>query len=323
MTINLGVIMDPINTINISKDSTFAILLAAQRRNYIIYYMECKDLYLYKGKACAMARIIHLQKNNQKWFDFISKKNISLSRLDVILMRKNPPFNMDFIYSTYILEFAERIGTLVINKPQSLRDCNEKLFACWFPDLTAPTLVTKNTYQIKKFQKKYQDIILKPLGEMGGSSIFRIQPNDPNFSVIIETMTKNETTFCMLQNYLPQIKDGDKRILIVNGKPIPYCLARIPKKGETRGNLAVGGTGRPQILSPTDKKISYQIGPILKKKGLLLVGLDIIGDKITEINVTSPTCICELENFYSISITNIFLDAIEKILTKNKNNCKS
>lgn len=319
MIIKIGVVMDPIATINIYKDSTFAILLEAQNRGYEIYYMECKDLYLYKGKAYSETRLITLKKNKKSWFNFISKKNILLSDLHVILMRKNPPFNMEFIYSTYILEFAEKLGTLIVNKPQSLRDCNEKLFACWFPDLTPNTLVTKNSLQIRKFQKKYHDIILKPLDGMGGSSIFRIQPNDLNLSVIIETITKNETAYCMLQNYLPDIKYGDKRILIINGKTIPYCLARIPQTGETRGNLAAGGIANPQLMSSSDIKLSKIVAPILKKRGLLFVGLDIIGNKITEINVTSPTGICELEKYYSISITGIFLDSIETIIIKRSN----
>lgn len=316
MTIKIGVVMDPITTINIYKDSTFAILLEAQNRGYQIYYMECKDLYLYKGQAYAQTNLLILEKNKKSWFNFISKKNILLSNLNVILMRKNPPFDIEFIYSTYILEFAERLGTLVINKPQSLRDCNEKIFTCYFPKLTPNTLVTKNALQIRKFYEENRDIILKPLDKMGGSSIFRIRPNDPNLSVIIETMTNNENNFCMLQNYLPDIKYGDKRILIINGQIIPYCLARIPRIGETRGNLAAGGVANPQLLSTNDTKLSKKVAPILKNKGLLFVGLDVIGDKITEINVTSPTGICELEKHFSISITTVLLDAIEKIIIK-------
>ncbi|CAL4326599.1 glutathione synthase [Buchnera aphidicola] len=310
--IKIGILMDSIESININKDSSFAILLEAQKRNHIIYYMEMNDLYLKKGDAYARTRLIKLKKNIKEWYNIIEEKNVLLSQLDVILMRKDPPFNIEFIYATYILERAENTGVLVINKPQSLRDCNEKMFISWFPELTVNTLVTRNFLKIRKFWETYQDIIIKPLDGMGGTSVFRIKRNDPNFSVIIETITDYEKKYCMVQTYLPDIKNGDKRILVVNGKAIPWCLARIPAIGETRANLAAGGKGKVQPLSPTDWKIVNHLSPILKKKGLIFVGLDIIGDKLTEINVTSPTCICEIEAQKKISITSLLLDYIER-----------
>ncbi|ACL30336.1 glutathione synthase [Buchnera aphidicola] len=312
ISLKIGILMDSIESINIKKDSSFAILLEAQKRNHIIHYMEMNDLYLRKEQAFARTRLIKLIKNTQKWYQFIKQQSISLSELDVILMRKDPPFNTEFIYSTYILERAEETGVLIINKPKSLRDCNEKIFTSWFPDLITDTLVTRNIFQIRQFWEKYQDIIIKPLDAMGGSNIFRIKKNDPNFSVIVENMTNYERKYCMVQNYLPEIKLGDKRILIINGKPIPWCVARIARIGETRANLAAGGEGKIQSLSETDWKIANYLSPTLKKRGLILVGLDVIGDKLTEINVTSPTCICEIESQKNISITGMLLDYIEK-----------
>ncbi|AEO08315.1 glutathione synthase [Buchnera aphidicola] len=311
INIKIGIVMDSIQLINIKKDSSFSIILEAQKRHHVIHYMEMNDLYLMKGIPYARIRLIKVKKNAEKWYKFTQEKNMALSELDVILMRKDPPFNIEFIYSTYILERAENMGVLIINKPQSLRDCNEKMFISWFPELTANTLVTRNMNQIRQFWKKNQDIIIKPLDGMGGTNIFRIKKNDPNFSVIAETMTNYEKKYCMIQNYLSDIQFGDKRILMINGEAIPWCLARIAKIGETRANLAAGGTGRIQSLSQTDWKIANALSPILKKKGLIIVGLDVIGDKLIEINVTSPTCICEIESEKNISITGMLLDYIE------------
>lgn len=312
INIKIGIVMDSIKSINLQKDSSFAIILEAQKRNHIIHYMELNDLYLIKDIPYARSRIIVVKKNIEKWYQFTQEQHISLSELDVILMRKDPPFNTEFIYSTYILERAEKMGVLVINKPQSLRDCNEKMFISWFPELTTNTLVTRNINQIRQFWKKNQDIIIKPLDGMGGTNIFHIKKYDPNFSVIAEIMTHYETKYCMIQNYLSDIQFGDKRILIINGKAVPWCLARIAKTGETRANLAAGGTGKIQPLSDTDWKIANIVSPVLKKKGLIIVGLDVIGDKLIEINVTSPTCICEIELAQNISITSMLLDYIER-----------
>ncbi|ADP11437.1 MULTISPECIES: glutathione synthase [Erwinia] len=312
--IKLGIVMDPITSINIKKDSSFAMLLEAQSRGYEIHYMEMNDLYLRGGEGRARTRLLSVEQNDSQWFAFGDEQDIALSGLNVVLMRKDPPFDTEFIYATYILERAEEKGTLIVNKPQSLRDCNEKLFTAWFADLTPDTLVTRNASQIRKFWQQHHDIILKPLDGMGGASIFRIKQEDPNLSVIVETLTGHGSFYCMAQNYLPAIKDGDKRVLVVDGEPVPYCLARIPKSGETRGNLAAGGRGEARPLTASDWEIARRVAPILKQKGLIFVGLDIIGDKLTEINVTSPTCIREIEAAFPISVTAMLMDAIEKRL---------
>ena len=310
--IKLGIVMDPISNIKLKKDTSFAMLEQAQARGYQLFYMELNDLYLEQGQAYATTRSLTVYNDKEHWFDFGEEQTLPLSELDVILMRKDPPFDTEFIYATYILERAEQAGTLVVNKPQSLRDCNEKLYTAWFAQFTPHTLVTRQTALIKQFQQQHQDIILKPLDGMGGSSIFRVKADDPNLSVIIETLTHNNSQFCMAQTFIPAIKNGDKRVLVVDGKPVPYCLARIPQNGETRGNLAAGGRGEVRPLSETDWTIANAIGPVLKEKGLLFVGLDIIGDKLTEINVTSPTCVREIEaEIPSLSITSMLMDAIE------------
>jgi glutathione synthase len=239
-----------------------------------------------------------------------------VSELDAVLMRKDPPFDTEFIYATYMLERAEVEGTLIVNKPQSLRDCNEKLFTAWFSDLTPKTLVTRSSDKIREFHQAEKDVIIKPLDGMGGASIFRIKENDANVGVIIETLTNHGQHYAMVQEYMPEIVDGDKRILIVNGEPMPYCLARIPAMGETRGNLAAGGRGVARPLSVSDKAIADAIAPELKKRGLYFVGLDVIGDKVTEINVTSPTCIREIEAAYPINISGKLMDAIEDNIKK-------
>ncbi|EEW06985.1 glutathione synthase [Vibrio mimicus] len=312
--IKLGIVMDPIASINIKKDSSFAMMLEAQRRGYEIHYMEMNDLHLDQGVALADTKVVELKEDPSGWYQFKSEQTIALSELDAILMRKDPPFDTEYIYATYILERAEDEGVLVVNKPQSLRDCNEKLFTAWFPELTPITMVTRKTEKIKAFREQHGDVILKPLDGMGGASIFRVKEGDPNLSVIIETLTNHGQNYCMAQTFVPDISNGDKRILVVDGEPMPYCLARIPAKGETRGNLAAGGRGEPRPLSETDKKIALAVAPTLKEKGLLFVGLDVIGDKLTEINVTSPTCIREIEAAYDISITGKLMDAIERRL---------
>ncbi|MEX3018244.1 glutathione synthase [Kluyvera sp. STS39-E] len=314
--IKLGIVMDPIASINIKKDTSFAMLLEAQRRGYELHYMEMNDLYLENGVSYARTRLLSVEQNYDKWYEFNGEQEIKLADLDVILMRKDPPFDTEFIYATYILERAEEQGTLIVNKPQSLRDCNEKLFTAWFSDLTPETLVTRNKAQLKAFWQKHGDIIMKPLDGMGGASIFRVKEGDPNIGVIAETLTELGSRYCMAQNYLPAIKDGDKRVLVIDGEPVPYCLARIPQGGETRGNLAAGGRGEPRPLSESDWAIARKVGPTLKAKGLIFVGLDIIGDRLTEINVTSPTCVREIEAEYPISITGMLMDAIEKRLQK-------
>lgn len=314
MTIKIGVVMDPISQVKVKKDSSMAMMLEAQSRGYEIHYIEMDDLYLLQGECRANSQIVTVYDNEEHWYDLAEAQDIAVSELDAVLMRKDPPFDTEYIYATYMLERAELAGTLIVNKPQSLRDCNEKLFTAWFPELTAKTLVTRKSEQIRQFHQAEKDVIVKPLDGMGGSSIFRIKENDPNVGVIIETLTNHGSQYAMVQEFMPEIKDGDKRILIVNGEPMPYCLARIPAQGETRGNLAAGGRGEPRPLSATDKYIAETIAPELKKRGLYFVGLDVIGDKVTEINVTSPTCIREIEAEYPINISGKLMDAIEALV---------
>lgn len=312
----IGIIMDSIAHINIKKDSSFAMLLECQKRKYEIFYMELHDIYLSNAISKAKTKKIKIHNNHKKWFEFYEEKDITLDSLNVILMRKNPPVDTEFIYATHILEYAEKKGTLIINKPESLRNYNEKIISSIFPNFIANTLITNNKQSIINFWKKYGDIILKPLNGMGGRSVFRIRKKDYNISVIIDYLTKYETKYCLIQEFLKDIKNGDKRILIINGKPIPYCLTRFPKLGEIRSNLAVGGTGKVHLLSDYDLYMANKIGNFLKSKGIIFAGLDIIGNKLTEINITSPTCIKEIESGSNISITKILMDTIENICSK-------
>ncbi|MBD1580897.1 glutathione synthase [Pseudoalteromonas sp. S16_S37] len=318
MAIKLGIISDPISGFNIKKDTGFAMMMAAQKRGYELYYMEMGDLFLYQGSAKASAAKAKVFDDVNHWYELEQKREIDLSDLDVILMRKDPPFDTEYIYATYILERAEQAGSLVVNKPQSLRDANEKLFTAWFSEHTPDTLVTRSQAQIREFLTKHQDIILKPLDGMGGASIFRVKHDDPNIGVICETLTEHGQRFAMAQQYIPEIKQGDKRVLVVDGEVVPYCLARIPQGGETRGNLAAGGRGEARPISDDDLRIAQAVAPTLKEKGLLFVGLDIIGNKLTEINVTAPTCVKEIEAAYDISIMDMFYDAIEAKLAHTK-----
>ncbi|TDF34428.1 glutathione synthase [Alteromonadaceae bacterium M269] len=314
MAIKLGIVMDPIQSINIKKDTSFAMLLQAQARGYDIFYMELGDLYFDQGRPMAQMRPLSVQADPNDWFTFGDIETNFLGDLDVLLMRKDPPVDNEFIYATHMFDLAEQAGTLVVNKAQSLRDFNEKLFTSWFPELIPATLVTSKESLIREFQQKHGDIICKPLDGMGGTSIFRVKPDGNNLGVIIETLTKYGSQYAMFQQYMPEIKDGDKRILIVDGEVVPYCLARLPTKGETRGNLAAGGTGRAQPISESDRAIAEQIAPKLVEHGLIFVGLDVIGDKVTEINVTSPTCVREIEAAYDVDIIGMLFNAIEKRL---------
>lgn len=311
MTIRLGVVMDPIGSIKVHKDSTLAMLLEAQRRAWSIRYMEQGDLFLRDGQSFARHRALKVFDNPSRWFEWGDEKTGPLSDLDVILMRKDPPFDMEYVYTTYLLERAEDAGVLVVNKPRSLRDANEKLFTAWFPQCTPPTLVTRAGGRLRDFLAEHGDIVLKPLGSMGGESIFRLRRHDPNTNVVIETLSVNASRYVMAQRFIPEIAQGDKRILLIDGEPIPYALARIPVEGEFRGNLAVGGKGVGLALSERDRWICAQVGPLLREKGLLFVGLDVIGDYLTEINVTSPTCVRELDRQYHLNISATLMDAIE------------
>lgn len=310
MTIKLGVVMDPIADINYKKDTTMAMLWAAQARDWQLYYMEQKDLYLEQGVARASMAALTVFHDPDGWFNLSEPEDRDLDELDVVLMRKDPPFDNEFVYSTYILEAAERKGTLIVNRCQSLRDCNEKIFATQFPQCCPPVLVSADMERLKGFHQQHSDVIFKPLDGMGGTAIFRVKPDDPNVSVILETLTQYGRHTIMAQKFIPQISDGDKRILMVRGVPVPYCLARVPQKGETRGNLAAGGSGRAQPLTERDHWIAAQVGPSLVEKGLLFVGLDVIGDYLTEINVTSPTCIREIDSAYDLDIAGHLMDCI-------------
>jgi glutathione synthase len=314
MTIQLGIVMDDIAGINIKKDSSFAMLLEAQARGWDVYYMELNDLYLRNGEACARVRQLTVQRDAANWFTFNEEQEIALTQLNVILMRKDPPFDAEYIYATYLLERAEQAGVYIVNKPQALRDANEKLFTAWFAHCCADTLVTRSASRIRQFLAEHGDIILKPLDGMGGTSIFRLRQDDVNISVILEVMTQYQSRYIMAQEYLPAIKEGDKRILVVNGEAVPYALARIPQQGETRGNLAAGGSGEGRPLTEQDKWIVSQVAPTLKEKGLVFVGLDVIGDKLTEINVTSPTCIQELDKQFDLNIAGLLMNHIESVV---------
>ncbi|MGP3790177.1 glutathione synthase [Pseudomonas sp. B392_1p] len=311
MSVRLGIVMDPIAGIAFKKDSSLAMLLAAQARGWSLFYMEQQDLYQLGSQARGRMRPLRVFNDPEHWFELDAETDEPLGELDVILMRKDPPFNGEYVYATYLLELAEQAGALVVNRPQSLRDCNEKFFATQFPQCTPPTLVSRRSDILREFAREHRDIILKPLDEMGGASIFRHREGDPNLSVILETLTDHGARQIMAQRYIPEIKAGDKRILMIDGEPVPYCLARIPAAGETRGNLAAGGRGEARPLSDRDREIAAIVGPHLRARGLLFVGLDVIGDYLTEINITSPTCIREIDNAYGTRIGEQLMDAIE------------
>ncbi|MGH8583688.1 MAG: glutathione synthase [Gammaproteobacteria bacterium] len=308
----LIVVMDPIAGIDIKKDSTFAMLLAAQRRGWEIVYCELADLVLEDGRALAHGYPLQVWDDKRRWFDLGDPSTRPLAEAEVVLMRKDPPYNMEYIYATHLLDLAEADGALVVNAPRGLRDANEKLYTAWFPECCPPTVVTRGRARIRAFLERERDIVLKPLDGMGGASVFRVRVDDPNTNVIIETLTGYGQRYTMAQRYIPEISAGDKRILLIDGKPVPYALARIPAPGETRGNLAAGGIGKGVALGPRDYWICEQVGTRLRDKGLLFVGLDVIGDYLTEINVTSPTCIRELDALYGLDIAGRLLDAIER-----------
>ena len=318
MSIKLLVVMDNIRHINIKKDSTIAMLWAAARRGYELYYAEQDDLFIRDGRAYGQLKPLTVFEDYQHWHTFGESQTRPLAEMNVILMRKDPPFDMRFIYSTYVLERAEQDGVLVVNKPQALRDCNEKLFATRFPHCMVPTLVSSQMALIREFITEQQDVIVKPLDGMGGTGIFRLQHGGLNIGATLETLTQQGTLPIMAQRYIPDIVKGDKRILLIDGEPVPYCLARVPQQGETRGNLAAGGSGVPQLLTPRDYWLAAQVSAELKKRGLLFVGLDVIGEYITEINVTSPTCIREIDTRYGFGIADKLMMAIEKKLLQRR-----
>ena len=330
--IDIGVVMDPLASLNLKKDSTLAIIRSAQQRGWRVWSMGQQDIYLQRDDVHAGMRELRLTEPflstldayqalaqpgahpSANWYELGDEVHRPLSAMKVVMMRKDPPFNLEYIYSTYLLERAESAGTLVVNKPASLRDCNEKVFATQFPQCTPPLIITRRADLLRTFAAEHGDVVLKPLDGMGGASIFRIVRGDPNLSVVIETLTDFGRQQIMAQKFIPEIVDGDKRILVVNGEAVPYCLARIPAAGEARGNLAAGGTGVGRPLSERDRWIVSQVAPELKRRGLLFVGIDVIGDYLTEVNVTCPTCVRELNTQFNLDITGSLLDAVERHL---------
>ena len=308
----LGVVMDPISSINYEKDSTLSILLESQLRGYDIYYMEPNSLFLSEEGAFAMTRKITAKADPENWYELTEKKISPLSELDLILMRQDPPFDSSYIYNTYVLEAAAKQGVEVVNKPRSLRDCNEKVFISEFPQCTTPFFITSDIKLLREFIEEKGDAVVKPLDGMGGASIFRLRKEDPNIAVILENITNKGEVKVMIQRYIPEIIEGDKRILLVDGIPMEAAIARVPAEGELRGNLAAGAKAVARSLSEQDKWICDQVGPKLKELGLVLVGLDVIGDYLTEINVTSPTCFQEYKNLCGIDVASELINCLEE-----------
>jgi glutathione synthase len=311
MRVSIGIIMDPIESIKIAKDSSFAMMLAARRRDWTIHYMQPRELYSDGVTSCAHTTIITPLDDPAHRYEVISQQEIQLSSLNAILMRKDPPYDIEYITTTWLLDQAEREGCLVVNRPSSLRDANEKFFITRFPQCCVPVLVSSESDRLRAFTEQHDDVVLKPLDSMGGHSIFRVRPEDPNLSVILELMTNRGHKTIMAQKFIPEISAGDKRILLVGGEAVPYALARIPAVGEFRGNLVAGATGVGVALSDRDRWICEQVAPALKDMGILFAGIDVIGDYLSEINITSPTCIRELDRLYNLDIASQLLDAIE------------
>lgn len=313
--LKLGVVMDSITSIHYKKDSTLAMLETAVARGYELYYLEQKDLFIWDNIPFGRARLLTLVNDSTAWYKLGAYTVVPLAEFAVILMRKDPPVDSRYIYTTYLLELAEQLGALVVNRARALRDANEKLFAAYFPACTPPTIVTHNKEQLWEFWREHSDIVLKPLNSMGGTSVFRLSPQEVNANVIFDTLTQNETMYVMGQRFIPEISQGDKRIIMINGEPIPYALARVPQGNDWRGNLAAGAKGVVQSLSPRDQFICEQVGPILKERGLYFVGLDVIGEYLTEINVTSPTGVRELEAGADVKVTARLFDVIDDCLS--------
>jgi glutathione synthase len=312
----LGVVMDPIDSIKPQKDSTLAMLLAAQRRGWKIVYLTQSDLSVRDGVPLGRGRFLEVEDDATRWFAYGDAWSGPLERLDALLMRKDPPFDMEYIYSTYVLQLAENRGLLVVNRPSSLREINEKAYTAWFAHCTPPTLITRSRADLTSFIEEQSSVVLKPLDGMGGRSIFVINKGDPNTNVIIETLTHDGARYTMAQRYVPEIADGDKRVLLIDGEPVEYALARIPAPGESRGNLVMGARGEGRPLTERDRWLAGQVGPTLAEKGVLFAGLDVIGDYLTEINVTSPTGIRELDRQFGIDIAARLLDAVERRLSR-------
>jgi len=304
--------MDPIGSIKPYKDTTLALMLAAQARGWTLLYFELADLWLRDGAAYGRARPVKVRDDKSSWFELGAPQVLPLGDVDAILMRKDPPFDFEYVAATYILERAEDDGALVVNRPRALRDANEKAFISWFPQCAPPTLIARDLGELRAFQREHGSIVVKPLAGMGGSQVFVLRDGDANATVVYETLTRHGAAYCMAQRYLPQIAEGDKRVLLIDGEPVPHCLARIPADGETRGNLAAGGRGETRPLTERDRWIAAQVGPKLREMGLLFVGLDVIGEFLTEINVTSPTCAREITRDSGIDVAGQTIDAIER-----------
>jgi glutathione synthase len=313
-TLKLGIVMDPIESITPYKDSSFAMLLEAQRRGAEIHYFCQQDLKLLNGVAAGRSTRLRVCDDKDDWYQLGDTEELNLSQLDVILMRKDPPFNMEYVYTTYILDRAREAGSLVVNRPQALRDMNEKAYTAWFPECAPQTLITRSMPEMKAFLAEHGRIVVKPLDGMGGRSIFVVSQGDNNANVIFETLTDFGGQFAMAQVFIPEISAGDKRILLIDGEPIPYALARIPSADDNRGNLVVGAKGVGQPLTDADRDICDRVGPALRDAGVLFAGIDVIGDYLTEVNVTSPTGIRELDDRFDLNIAGLLFDAIEKKL---------
>ena len=313
----IAFIVDPLDEFKTYKDSTYAMMREAAARSHELYVMQQQDMMWRDSVVIARAQLLTLSNQLDPWYRVNDSEEIALKDFDAILMRKDPPFDMEYLYSTYLLELAQEQGARVFNDARAIRDCNEKLTIARFPQFTAPTLVTRDAALIHGFIESHGDAILKPLDGMGGTSIFRVNPKDPNINVIVETITHYGRRTVMAQRYIPAIRDGDKRILVIAGRPVPYALARIPKPGETRGNLAAGGTGVARELTARDREIAGTLGPLLHAQGLLLVGLDVIGDYLTEVNVTSPTCFQEITEQTGFNVAGMMLDALEHAVERH------
>lgn len=313
-SLRVGVVMDRLEEIKPSKDSTLAMMLAARSRGWQVIYLQQGDLWMRDGVAHGRGHEVELRDDPKDWFSLLSPWQGELSGLDVLLMRKDPPFDMEYVHATYILQRAEIAGSLVVNAPAALRDINEKVATAWFPQCTPATLISRRHAEIRAFLAEHGRIVLKPLDGMGGRSVFVVDAGDANRNVIMETLTDNERRYTMAQRYLPEIVDGDKRVLLINGQPVEYMLARVPGGGDHRGNLVAGATAQGRPLGERERWIAAEVGPTLLRKGVIFAGLDVIGDYLTEINVTSPTGIRELDREFGLDIAGALMDAIAKHL---------
>ena len=312
--LRVGIVMDPIESISAYKDSSLAMLLEAERRQAEIHYFQQHDLRLIGGRATGRAQLLNVRDDNDDWFTLGESRDVDLGELDVILMRKDPPFDMEYVYTTYILDRAQQGGALIVNHPQALRDMNEKAYTAWFPECTPPTLVTRSIDDMRAFLAEHEHVVAKPLDGMGGKSVFVVEKGNKNANVIFETLTDDGRKFAMAQVFVPEISAGDKRILLINGEPVPYALARVPHGDDHRGNLVMGAKGVGQELSDADRAICEQVGPALRDGGVIFAGIDVIGDYLTEVNVTSPTGIRELDRQFDLNIAGLMFDAIESVI---------